>query len=89
LRRILLEILLIYWVAFIGNTVAKLIEGGPNKAAAWYRNIGTWLVGVDGPPGTFVLHELTWRQFWSIQIFYLAFTLLFCVLELKPIRHDA
>lgn len=84
IRRGLLCLLLPYWATFIGYSVVKLIEGGPNEVMAWYKHLGTWVVAGKGPLGdgpTFFIHKFDWRQFLAIQIFCLAVTLVLCFFE--------
>lgn len=38
-RRVLLWLLMGYWVVFAGYTIMHLITGGPNAVVIWYRHI--------------------------------------------------
>lgn len=84
IRRGLLCLVLIYWACLIGNSVVKLIEGGPSRVIALYRYLGAWVV--SGTGGTFVIHKFDWRQCLAIQFFYLAVTLALCFFEWRPSR---
>jgi hypothetical protein len=78
LRRFLLFWLLIYWVAFIGYTVAKYIEGGPRSVAAYY-----WYVACEN---RLEPCRMNWGAFLFAQVVYLAITLLLCFFEWRSLK---
>jgi|ERR1035437_8620423 hypothetical protein len=89
IRRAFLWLFLFYWACFIGATTVKLIEGGPTRALALVKYIGTWVVSGEESGGrvTFVIHELSWPQFLAGQITYLAITLALLYPEWRSWRH--
>jgi len=78
LRRFLLFLLLIYWVAFIGYTVAKLIQGGPGRVVAFY-----WYTLCEN---RLEPCQWSWQVFLTAQFTYLAITLLLCLFEWRSLR---
>jgi hypothetical protein len=60
-------------MAFIGNTIAKFIEGGLSRVAIYYWHIFCEFRQVPCP--------MNWGAFWFAQGVYLAITLLLCFFE--------
>jgi hypothetical protein len=79
-RNFLLVTLLFYWATFIGYTIAKYIEGGPNKVAAYYwTDYVTCMNNIEPCP-------MSWGAFWRDQGGILAITLLLCFFEWRSWR---
>jgi hypothetical protein len=78
LRLCLLVLLLLYWAAFIGYTIAKFIEGGLGRVAAYY-----WHVACEN---RLEPCSMNWGGFWFAQGAYLAITLLLCFFEWRSWR---
>jgi hypothetical protein len=78
LRRVLLFLLIFYWVIFIGYTVAKFIEGGPRSVAAYY-----WYIACEN---RIEPCPMNWGAFWFAQGVYLAITLLLCFFEWRSLK---
>lgn len=39
LGRLLLALLLAYWICFVGYSIGKMVMGGPGAVVAWYAHI--------------------------------------------------
>jgi hypothetical protein len=69
--RLVLALLLLYWLIFIGYTIAKYLQGGPQWVLAWYEHISTGDL----------FQPWNWKIFVMRQIFALTLTLLLSYFE--------
>ena len=70
LCRLVLSVLILYWLIFIGYTVTNYVRGGYAWVVAWYAHIS----------GN-VFEPWNWKVFLWQQVFALALTLCFAYLE--------
>lgn len=91
IRRGFLCLFVMYWVCFVCGTIVKLSEGGLTRTLAWYRYVGTWVVlgEESGNSVTFIIHDLSWRQFLAIQATCLAITMILVFFEWRRLKHKS
>lgn len=80
----LLGVLLLYWAVFAGNSIAKLVTGGPAQVTEWYRHLAFQgsLSGTCTSGGcALYFPPLNVLHFWMVQFIYFVFTLLLIFLE--------
>ena len=77
-RRVVLCVMLLYWVAFIGYSVAKFIQGGSERVVAYY-----WYTLCENRLDPC---QWSWRVFLTVQLSYLAITLPLCFFEWRSMR---
>jgi hypothetical protein len=78
IRLALLLLFLFYWTIFIGYTVAKLIEGGPSEAVAYFRYVVC--------ENRLDPCQWSWGALLFAQSVYLVITLLLCFFEFRSWR---
>jgi len=74
-RRIVLWLLIAYWLVFVGYTIMHLITGGPIAVVAWYRHLAR------------TPFQWNWAMFLAAQTAILAVTVVLYLFERRTRRH--